>query len=165
MKERGANQTHRDVEIDSVPLSVIADRNWLHPNIGYINGAREEEENCQTTYQQAERHGYRYIQLPEKEKMNHDSVIEIKASLHCWSLANRHLGVNACRPKGSGYNLEEIWKPKHLMISTHPTASPCIRRGQFTVLLNIAEPPRFCWRSGRGYRWVGQQIHFLQHVP
>ena len=41
-------KTHCDVEIDAALVFVIADENRLHPNIGDVDGAREEEEDGQT---------------------------------------------------------------------------------------------------------------------
>lgn len=43
-----AAKAHRDVEIDAALVLVVADKNGLHPNVGHINGAREEEEHSQT---------------------------------------------------------------------------------------------------------------------
>lgn len=44
----GDVESVRDVEIHAALFLVIADENGLHPNIGHINGAREEEEHSQT---------------------------------------------------------------------------------------------------------------------
>lgn len=41
-------RAHRDVEIYAALVLVVADKNGLHPNVGHVNGAREEEEDSQT---------------------------------------------------------------------------------------------------------------------
>lgn len=38
-------EAHRNVEIDAALLLVVVDKDGLHPDVGHINGAWEEEED------------------------------------------------------------------------------------------------------------------------
>lgn len=61
--ERGDRQSYRDVEIDDPSLLVVRDEGRLHPHVGDVNRAREEEENSQAWQQQAEDNGYGDVEL------------------------------------------------------------------------------------------------------
>lgn len=45
---------HRDVEVHAAFVFVVADENRLHPNVGHVNGSREEEEDGEPGEQEAD---------------------------------------------------------------------------------------------------------------
>lgn len=47
---------HRDVEVNAALLPVVTDESRLHPDVGHIDGAREQEEDGEARKQQADQH-------------------------------------------------------------------------------------------------------------
>ena len=62
-KRSTATQSYSNVEIDNSSVLVVGDVGGLHPYVGDVNGAGEQEEDSQARQQQAECHRYGDIEF------------------------------------------------------------------------------------------------------